>query len=311
MTSIDPHLAARCHAALPESVRQHLHARGISDPVIDRAELGWNGTRITIPVSDRAGQLAFFKLGKAPDDTGTGPKMLCFPAGVRAELYGWDTLSRGPGFVILCEGEYDRLVLESRGFPAVTGTGGAGVFRPEWAEALRAIPTVYVCFDNDEAGREGAERVSRLLPDAKIVTLPDEVGPSGDVTDFFVRLGHAPADFHPLLDAAEPLPPEAPPLRPEPLTLAPRSEVRQLKQAVRIEAVIGQHLELRPSGRAFMGRCPFHQDQEPSLAVFPETQRFYCFGCARHGDVITFLREAEGLSFGEALEALRRLAATP
>jgi hypothetical protein len=44
-------------------------------------------------------------------------------------------------------GEFDRLVLEANGFPAVTSTGGAATFRLEWADAFSNIPEVYVRFD--------------------------------------------------------------------------------------------------------------------------------------------------------------------
>src|SRR5213594_3569452 len=59
-----------------------------------------------------------------------------------------------------------------------------------------------MCFDNDAAGRQGAERVARLIPRARVVRLPEEVGGGGDVTDFFVRLGRSREDFVGLLDTA-------------------------------------------------------------------------------------------------------------
>src|SRR5439155_17078888 len=141
---------------------------------------------------------------KDPEDKSVSPKMLA-TLGAHAELYGWERFLANPEQIILCEGEFDRLVLESRGFAAVTSTGGALTFRPEWAEAFREIPTIYTCFDNDGAGRAGAERVARLVPQARIVRLPEEVGEGGDVTDFFVRLGRSPEDLVRLLEAAQPL----------------------------------------------------------------------------------------------------------
>jgi DNA primase len=53
-----------------------------------------------------------------------------------------------------------------------------------------------------------------------------------------------------------------------------------------------------------MGLCRFHEDHNPSLAVYPERGTFRCYGCLKHGDVIHFLREMEQLSFSEALDAL-------
>src|SRR5205814_8891092 len=100
-----------------------------------------------------------------------------------------------------------RLVLEGKGFIAVTSTGGAGTFRKEWADEFKAIPNVYVCYDRDEAGERGAARVSQMMPHAKIVELPVEVGKGGDGTDFFVRLGKSPEGFIKPMAAALPAAP--------------------------------------------------------------------------------------------------------
>ncbi len=309
-----PGFAELYHEALPPHIRRYLNARGIPDPVIERAQLGWNGERITIPVYDREDRLVFYKLGKSPEDRADSPKMLYDPPGVTAELYGWDTLRILPPFVIVCEGEYDRLVLEARGFPAVTGTSGAAVFKKDWAEAIAKIPFIYICYDNDAAGRAGARRVTHLTPHARIVTLPPEVGEGGDVTDFFVRLKRSREDFVTLLKESTPLPPPGTPRphhahRTEP-QLA-KSDIARLKAAVRIEDIIRQYVVLRPSGKALMGRCCFHEDRNPSLAVFPKTQSFYCFGCQRGGDVISFLMAAEHLTFTEAVNVLKRYAHQP
>src|SRR6266849_6923589 len=155
------HLAAKYHRALPDRIREYLHTRGMPDEVIDRRVLGWNGVRITIPVFDKKGICAFFRLAKDPDDQSDAPKMLSL-RGSQVDLYGWETLRLEPQRVVICEGEFDRLVLEAKGFPAVTSTGGAATFRAEWAHAFNNIPEVYVCFDRDPVGYEGMMGVSRI-----------------------------------------------------------------------------------------------------------------------------------------------------
>ncbi|MDP7640268.1 MAG: DNA primase, partial [Candidatus Hydrogenedentes bacterium] len=50
--------------------------------------------------------------------------------------------------------------------------------------------------------------------------------------------------------------------------------------------------------------CPFHSEKTPSFSVDRGRQAYYCFGCEKHGDAITFLREHNGLNFREALEEL-------
>ena len=304
-------LAARYHAALPGRMRDYLHARGIRDDLINTYLLGWNGLRITIPITNRDGAVASFKLAKDPDDASDSPKMLAMRGG-RAELYGWEEFLGTPTELLICEGEFDRLVLKSHGFAAVTSTGGALAIRPEWAEAFRDIPRVYVCFDRDDAGRRGTTRLARLIPQVRLVTWPEAVGDGGDVTDFFVRLGHSREDFLDLLTAAQPMPPEEPaptPSREASRTRGRDGEVASLKTRVPIETVAARYVTLRRSGDTFAGRCLFHEDHTPSLVIYPATQTFHCFGCAAHGDVITFLMRVEQLTFPEALTVLRELAA--
>lgn len=291
---------------MPARIRLYVTSRGISQAAIDTHVIGWNGYRITIPIFNRAQQVAFFKLAKDPADTSDSPKMLATRGG-SAELYGWERLlGKAPGTVI-CEGEYDRLVLESHGIAAVTGTVGASVFRHEWAQAFADIPFVWICFDRDEAGRRGAVRVAQMIPYARIVELPKAVGKGGDVTDYFVKLGKTREDFKLLCDIAQP----APPVRPRALRVArkPNPEVKELKARVRIEEVISRYVDLRPSGGRLIGHCPFHDDDTPSLVVYPETQSFRCYGCAVHGDILDFLMRIDKSSFKQAVERLRSIAA--
>jgi DNA primase len=303
-------LAGEYHRALPDRIRDYLHGRGIPDEIINLHRLGWNGERITIPIFSQVGTLAFFKLAKDPDDTGAGSKMITSRGG-SIELYGWERVLAKPSRIIICEGEFDRLVLEARGFSAVTSTGGAGAFRREWAADFTPIPEVYLCFDHDEAGRRGAHRTGQLVPHAKIVKLPAEVGPGGDVTDFFVRLGHTREDFVRLLESATPVPtpPPALPVAPEhpasPLSVF-SDRIRALKQAAPIADVVGRYVSLRQSGASLRGCCPFHDDHNPSLMVYPVTGSFRCYGCGRNGDVVTFLMAIEQQPFLQALDTLGR-----
>lgn len=227
------------------------------------------------------------------------------------ELYGWDDVLYHPEEIVICEGEFDRLVLKAQGFRSVTSTGGARAFRPEWAKYFEPIAKVYICFDRDEAGREGALHVGQLIPHARIVELPEEVGEGGDVTDFFVRLGRTDEEFRKLFEQAVPVPPPPPRRERERTTsrsdLVLRQRIDELKHGVEIADVLRRYVELQPAGENMVGLCPFHEDHQPSLTVYPETGTFYCFGCRAHGDVIDFLRRKEGLSFREAIDALEGL----
>jgi len=294
-------------------VRQYLKGRGISDETINSFLLGWNGWRITIPIYNRDGKVVLFKLAKDPEDSGPSPKMLASLGG-GVELYGWERVLERPSRIIVCEGEFDRLVLEARGFAAVTSTGGAAIFRPQWAEALNEMDEVYVCFDLDQAGRDGAALIGLMVPRARIVELPEEVGPGGDVTDFFVRLAHNEEEFGRLLQTAKPASMVSQKPRVdrsaamESTDVLLKKRIDRIKRKFPIETVIGEYVTLQPSGSStLVGRCPFHQDRTPSLTVYSETGTFHCFACRAHGDVISFVRAMEHLSFGKALEVLDEL----
>lgn len=81
-------------------------------------------------------------------------------------------------------------------------------------------------------------------------------------------------------------------------------EVQEIKDRLDIVEFIGQHVELKQTGKNWRGLCPFHADTDPSFYVNPERQFYHCFGCQKSGDIFTFLMEREGLEFYEALKLL-------
>ncbi len=185
------------HSALPQSIRDWLkNERGLIDEVITRAKLGWDGERIVIPIAAQDGSWLFVKRRQPPGKEESGPKYQ-YPQGSKAALYGAELLP-GVEEVIICEGELDALVLRSRGFVAVSGTGGAGTFPEEWASMFASIPKVYIVFDLDDAGKKGSYTVGKLIPHARIVHLPEELGEHGDATDFFMKTGKTVEDFRQL-----------------------------------------------------------------------------------------------------------------
>ncbi len=88
----------------------------------------------------------------------------------------------------------------------------------------------------------------------------------------------------------------------------PDSFLDELLARTDIVELIGRHVQLRRSGRSWVGLCPFHREKTPSFTVSPEKGLFYCFGCGKGGNAIGFVMEYEGLSFPEAVERLAGLA---
>jgi DNA primase len=79
---------------------------------------------------------------------------------------------------------------------------------------------------------------------------------------------------------------------------------RAVVDAADMVAVVSARTQLRKVGSRYSGRCPFHEERTPSFSVNPVDKLYYCFGCGKGGDLITFVRETEQLDFAEALEWL-------
>lgn len=80
--------------------------------------------------------------------------------------------------------------------------------------------------------------------------------------------------------------------------------IDRIKDRVDIVDLISSRVPLRQAGRNFKGLCPFHQEKTPSFVVFPESQRYHCFGCGKSGDIFTFLMDTENLEFPDAMRQL-------
>lgn len=90
--------------------------------------------------------------------------------------------------------------------------------------------------------------------------------------------------------------------------MIPEEFLQELKYRCDIESVVSKYVNLRRSGRGFVGLCPFHSEKTPSFHLYPENQSFYCFGCETGGDVITFIRKIENLDYVEAVKFLAQMA---
>ncbi|NQT77400.1 MAG: DNA primase, partial [Bacteroidetes bacterium] len=72
--------------------------------------------------------------------------------------------------------------------------------------------------------------------------------------------------------------------------------------AIKAVEIIGQHVDLKKSGKSYKGKCPFHDESDSSFTVSPELNIFKCFGCGKGGNGIKFLMDHKGYSFPQAIE---------
>ena len=82
------------------------------------------------------------------------------------------------------------------------------------------------------------------------------------------------------------------------------TSVDAVKAAADFVEVVSARTQLRKAGARYTGRCPFHEERTPSFSVNAVDKLYYCFGCGAKGDLITFVRETEGLDFADSIEWL-------
>lgn len=68
--------------------------------------------------------------------------------------------------------------------------------------------------------------------------------------------------------------------------------------------VISEFVQLKKTGRNYMGICPFHGDKGPSLSVSEEKQLYHCFGCGASGNVVGFIMKIRNIEYIDALKYL-------
>lgn len=81
-------------------------------------------------------------------------------------------------------------------------------------------------------------------------------------------------------------------------------DVDLIKQKVDVADLIGSYIPIKRAGRNFKTNCPFHNEKSPSFVISPERQIWHCFGCAKGGDIFTFVEEYERVGFTESLKIL-------
>jgi DNA primase len=83
-----------------------------------------------------------------------------------------------------------------------------------------------------------------------------------------------------------------------------------VRDATDIVGLIAESVTLQPQrgGREYVGLCPFHDDHNPSMRVYPDRKSFKCWSCNEGGDCFSFVMKRERMSFPEALEMLARRA---
>ncbi len=160
--------------------------------------------RIAFPVYGADGKLSNIRrhLFAYQDGLDRTYKTLPWEKGLRSDLYPLSARKVGAA-VLLVEGEADAVLACQLGFAALTGTLGAGSWKPEWTDALRGH-AVTILYDNDKAGQDGAQKAAAALAGGgcavRLAALPE--GKGKDLTEWIVEHGGTAEDVQAAIDAA-------------------------------------------------------------------------------------------------------------
>lgn len=170
-----------------EMLRYVHETRGLTQDTIYKYKLGMESGRLWIPIRGTGEIYHNVRRHSITGKTKFG-KTIGYGIGYnRVRL--WPAESLNADTIWICEGELDCLVLLQLGFSAVTGTGGAGSWKPEWVKSFVG-KRVRIVYDVDAAGLEGSRKVAEsLIPfakEVKMIMLPC-TPPNKDITDFVVK----------------------------------------------------------------------------------------------------------------------------
>lgn len=170
-----------------------LYARGLTDYTIEQFLLGHDGERFVIPVLDEQGRLISLRYRMDPafasEDDLRKHKYMGLKGRNGRYLFPEYELGRdGRDWVVLCEGEFDAMMLWQDDTPAVTITNGAGQCHKIPALLPERIKHVYIATDMDEAGEAARVEVANACKERGLdytqVVLPEGVK---DITEAYLR----------------------------------------------------------------------------------------------------------------------------
>jgi len=86
--------------------------------------------------------------------------------------------------------------------------------------------------------------------------------------------------------------------------MIPKETINEIKAIAQLDLVIGDYLSIKKSGSTYKAKCPFHDDNKPSLRINVDKGFYKCFVCDAGGDAFTFLQNYQHMSFREAAQTL-------
>jgi 5S rRNA maturation endonuclease (ribonuclease M5) len=190
----------RCQKLMQDSqFTEYLkNQRGLTEDTIKKYSIGKLNLRgygwISIPLFKMSGEFVEgYKLRSLPWEKSNTSRYIHYPKGIHVDCpFNSYNLDLTKEIVVICEGEFDCILLDQYGYNAVTSITGVQSFKDEYFEVLEPFSEVVILFDNDKAGEESskklAERLSLKFPSKliSIASIPNEENIK-DVTDYVVK----------------------------------------------------------------------------------------------------------------------------
>ena len=88
-------------------------------------------------------------------------------------------------------------------------------------------------------------------------------------------------------------------------------KINDIRNRADIVTIISNYIPLKMQGKNYFGICPFHDDHTPSMSVSKERQMFKCFVCNKGGNVFSFVKEYENISYIEAVKKVADIIGVP
>lgn len=159
--------------------------RLLDDLTIEKYQLGLENNRIIIPIKDSENRIINFRKYSFTSK----PKCISVTDHGKTAIFPIENL-RGDE-ILFCAGEMDTLLANQFGYNAVTLTTGENASLPEKYLPFLRGKTIIICYDLDEAGKDGAKKLKNSLllfaKEVRIITLPKDLENGGDFTDFFLQ----------------------------------------------------------------------------------------------------------------------------
>ena len=193
-------VAERYSQAISADALAYLEGRGISEEVAGKYRLGtitdpieghqmYEGW-ISIPYFTALDICVGFKFRRLDE----GKPKYGTTVGQKSHLFNVSAVITDSPVAVICEGEFDTIIMNEAGCPAV-GVPGVAAWKPYYSKLFAGFDTVYIIGDNDiredkdtNPGAEFARRVASEVINGQIVQLP----PSMDITDFYLAEGREP-----------------------------------------------------------------------------------------------------------------------